>query len=435
MLRTKTVTVDGQKVEVVDGRDGITPGVSYNASFYGGSGDDYFEVNHNVGALALLGESGDDLFFLKAQLQDASGGGTEEMAGGQIVAGAGAADGTVDENDQDALIDYVRNNRVEILGGSGFDTVAVAGTALADTFYTFTDNDGRQYLFGAGLALENIDGIERLALMTGAGDDTVYLYGLKETLSLLINLGSGDDSVIVGGEEQTFDVVYPAASAVYTVEHGVFKDVFQSESIDYNDIVFTRREMSLPEKQEAFKQFYTKWVKSKDVSMSNEHWELLESNLALALELFCQGVDKAANNPVYGTTIRKSPDNWNSGWWQRHGRSARTTSATSMRWKARCSVSRDRSGGSPMTTGTTRSRFWDGGEHPILPDTVSFETLMGVAPRGLLRRIPHSRLRRSTTSTSRRGRVHDLGRFYPLPTRFVSALGWATRVLTIGIRS
>jgi len=32
----------------------------------GGIGDDYFEVNHNVGRIAMFGDYGDDVFFLKA---------------------------------------------------------------------------------------------------------------------------------------------------------------------------------------------------------------------------------------------------------------------------------------------------------------------------------------------------------------------------------
>ncbi|MCA9172590.1 MAG: hypothetical protein KDB23_33225, partial [Planctomycetales bacterium] len=60
-------------VDVVDGLDGITNGVSFNGYFYGGTGDDYFEVTHNVGALELYGESGDDMFFLKSILQETGG--------------------------------------------------------------------------------------------------------------------------------------------------------------------------------------------------------------------------------------------------------------------------------------------------------------------------------------------------------------------------
>ena len=105
--------------------------------FYGGSGDDYFEVNHNIGELKLYGESGDDTFFLKAILQEKSGR-AEEASGGEIQAGAGDDQGNIDEKDNDTLIDYVENNRVEIIGGIGFDTVVVAGTVINDEFYIST---------------------------------------------------------------------------------------------------------------------------------------------------------------------------------------------------------------------------------------------------------------------------------------------------------
>ena len=81
---TVTVEIDGQKIEVVNGDDGITAGVSFNAMFFGGGGDDYFEVNHNVGVLDLFGESGDDTFFLKAHRQ-LRGAATEEIDGGDII--------------------------------------------------------------------------------------------------------------------------------------------------------------------------------------------------------------------------------------------------------------------------------------------------------------------------------------------------------------
>ncbi|MEC8428700.1 MAG: hypothetical protein VXZ35_09750, partial [Pseudomonadota bacterium] len=84
VLETETVTVDGRQIDVVKGDEGITAGVSYNGYFYGGSGDDYFEVNHNIGVLSLFGESGDDTFFLRAHLQSDG----TEMDGGNVTAGA-----------------------------------------------------------------------------------------------------------------------------------------------------------------------------------------------------------------------------------------------------------------------------------------------------------------------------------------------------------
>ena len=329
VIKTKTVIVDGQLVEIIDGLDGITPGVSFNATFFGGRGDDYFEVNHNIGELQLFGEAGDDTFFLKAQLQerpDGTGGagtGTnvQELAGGEIIAGAGDTQNNIEPDDNDVLIDFVENNRVEIFGGSGFDTVVVAGTQLADTFYIFNDEDGRQFLFGAGLKLENVQGVERLALITGAGDDTVYLYGLNEELSLLVSMGSGNDRLIVGGPEETFQVTYPASNAVYTVEQMLLEDTFVRQQTITNDIQFVARDLSLTQQQEAFRDFYSKWVKSDlkpdelaALSIDKQHWNLLESNLAVVLKLFAQAVDKAVLAPTIPLSSFPKPGQTYAQW-------------------------------------------------------------------------------------------------------------------------
>ena len=307
VIDVKQVTVDGQKIDVANGPDGVTAGVSFNSYFYGGAGDDYFEVNRNVGELELYGESGDDTFFLKAILVDNGKGGTEEADGGAINAGAGDSEGNIDEKDHDTLIDYVENNRVGIFGGSGFDTVVIAGTALDDEFHIYTDNDGTQYLYGAGLKLENINDVERLALVTGSGDDTVYLYGLDERLSLLLNLGSGDDELIIGGEEQQFDVTYPAANATYTVKQKILIDTFESvASTNYNSLALKKKAFD-SKSQEAFNTFYNKWLTSANVTISQDHWRLLEANLTLALKLYAQAVERAYSDPVKGYNLHS----WN----------------------------------------------------------------------------------------------------------------------------
>ncbi|MFP6691597.1 MAG: hypothetical protein VB875_01160, partial [Pirellulales bacterium] len=322
VIKTKTVDVDGQFVEIIDGLNGITPGVSFNATFFGGRGDDYFEVNHNVGTLNLFGEAGDDTFFLKGQLQERPGGAggagsgrnVEELAGGLITAGAGDTQNNIQPDDNDVLIDFVENNRVEIYGGSGFDTVVVSGTQLDDEFYIFNDNDGRQFLFGAGLKMENVQGVERLALITGAGDDTVYLYGLNSELNLLVSMGSGDDRLIVGGPERDFAVTYPDSSAVYTVEQQLLEDVFQRQDVVYNHIQLEKRDLSPTQKEVAFRLFYRNWVKSdlKDnelaaVTIDKQHWNLLESNLTVALKLYAQALEKAQHSPVNGIGYRSTP--------------------------------------------------------------------------------------------------------------------------------
>ncbi len=242
----------GQEIQIIDDADtdgdgigdGITAGVSYNANFYGGSGDDYFEVNHNIGELELYGESGDDTFFLKAHLVETTPDEYSEAAGGNITTGAGDDEGNVAEKDKDVLLDYIENNRVEIYGGSGFDTIVIAGTALADEFHIYTDNDGQQYLYGAGIKLDNIDSIERLALVTGAGDDQVWLYGLDESLSLMLNLGSGNDRVQLGGAQQEFEVTYPESSASYTLTQTVLQEILTNTHIDTDNISLVRRDLT-----------------------------------------------------------------------------------------------------------------------------------------------------------------------------------------------
>ena len=383
VLKTKTVMVEGQETEVVDGPDGITAGVSFNGYFYGGSGDDYFEVNHNVGELELFGESGDDMFFLKAQLQDTSGGAqVSEMEGGKITAGAGDDQNNVAEKDNDVLINYIENNRVEVFGGSGFDTVVVAGTTLDDEFYIFTDNDGRQFLYGAGIKLESFDGIERLAVITGGGDDTVYLYGLNERLTLLLNLGSGDDKLIVGGPEMEFQVAYPASNAIYTVQHEIFTDVFQSEETTYNDVVFKKREMSLAQKEQAWQSFFNRWIETEEETtpgIDETRWNLLETNLAAALKLYAQGVEKARRAPVYRTTLNGAPLSYdanvnaleqllqleNSGHW---------ADSTVYSWTTGMWWWKKRHYSSPLHAALVSD------DHAELPDDVPFETLAGIVP-------------------------------------------------------
>ena len=121
VVSTTRATLNGEEIDVVDGDDGATPGVSFNAYFYGGTGNDYFEVNRNVGELDLFGEAGDDTFFLKALLKkDDPNANPEELEGGEILAGAGDEQGNLEEGDDDTLINYITNNRVDIFGGSGF---------------------------------------------------------------------------------------------------------------------------------------------------------------------------------------------------------------------------------------------------------------------------------------------------------------------------
>src|SRR6185503_3159793 len=251
-----------------------------------------------------------------------------ELAGGNITAGAGDDKNRIDQGSKDVLVNYVQNNRVEIYGGSGFDTLVVAGTALADKFYIFKDNEGRQYVYGAGLKLEALEGVERLALVTGAGNDEVWLYAVDPTLSVAISLGSGDDVIHFGGAQETFTVQYPASSAVYTVEQDVWRDVVTGTSITPNSVFFEKKnDLSLAEKQKAWREFYYRWIippngaylsqipaqlpdEAAAVNIDAVHWNLLEANLALGLKLFAQGVEKAAFAPIPGNSLWMWPRTW-----------------------------------------------------------------------------------------------------------------------------
>ena len=318
VLKTRTVETDQGVVEVVDNRDpdapGITNGVSYNATFYGGFGDDYFEVNHNVGMLDLFGEAGDDTFFLKAHLELNPDDNTkaQEIDGGLLTAGAGSDNGTVNEDDKDTLIDYVENNRVNIFGGSGFDSIVIAGTSFADQFYIYTDDEGQQYLYGAGIKLTNIDGIERLALVTGAGKDEVWLYGLDESLSLYLNLGSDDDQVYIGGEAEQFTVTYPQSSAVFTVGQELLTEVLKETSKKYDSISLVKRQfqtskqdgITFDQAQAMFRNFLTTWFGGdfSKVAITPTQWKLLETNLATALYHYQKAISGASGSDIkYGS--------------------------------------------------------------------------------------------------------------------------------------
>ena len=88
---------------------------------------------------------------------------------------------------------------MNINGGAGIDTLVIIGTTADDTFVVYTDDQGVPRIFGAGVTIPQIAGVEKVLLLGGGGDDTVYLYETTAGLELEINLGSGDDTVIAGG--------------------------------------------------------------------------------------------------------------------------------------------------------------------------------------------------------------------------------------------
>lgn len=225
VLETEDVIVDGQIVTVVKQ---ITDGAVFNnSSYYGGDDDDYFEVNHNAAVIDLFGDNGDDTFFVKALLTINDDGNLVDLDSKQTnvsgTFGPGSPQGSdvsrdTREVDVDTLV-YVENANVNIDGGAGIDAVALVGTGLSDTFYVYVEKDLRtdepvQRIYGAGVKLQRQRNIEQLQLLTGGGDDTIYLYGtdIDAIGDMVIKAGSGSDTIIVGGETQVISLSFPRNS-------------------------------------------------------------------------------------------------------------------------------------------------------------------------------------------------------------------------------
>lgn len=204
VLSTKPFEHD--KLGTIEVVDEITNGVSFPAVLLGGEGEDYFEVNHNVAPIALFGEAGNDTFFIKALLttQSANNIGGINSSDAEITVHSAAGE-------QD-ILSYVKNAPINIHGGEGFDTVVVVGTAIDDVFTIFVElEDGVpvQRVYGAGLNIPEIDSIERLVIVTGGGDDTVYVYGILSGQIIEVNTGTGNDTVYLGGDTRDFQVMVP----------------------------------------------------------------------------------------------------------------------------------------------------------------------------------------------------------------------------------
>ncbi|WP_198263327.1 calcium-binding protein [sulfur-oxidizing endosymbiont of Gigantopelta aegis] len=337
VIDTTTMMVNGKEITVVNGANGITDGVSFNAKMFGGKGNDYFEVNHNVGILSLYGESGNDWFYLKTLLQKDGNStvSTEENAEKIDISGSYDQAGKT-TNDKDVLISYVNNNRISISGGSGFDTLVLGGTALADTVYIYeAAGSFRIYVvsdtLGSGQILEGLDNVENVAILTGQGDDEVYLYGLPEDVNLTINLGLGEDTVYVGGEEKKFTVSYPASSYTENVEHtfyGLDVDTTRSTGQVYDPIYIMPRAQI---KDDDVKEFYERWFNGgteiNGFNLDSTRKNLLAFNILNSMKLFSRAMieehtelfHRAGNRlwtpgdaVYYGDTSTKADNGWNS---------------------------------------------------------------------------------------------------------------------------
>jgi Ca2+-binding RTX toxin-like protein len=190
--------------EIVIAAD-MTNGVSFEARFYGGDGDDYFEVNHNLAEIWLNGEADNDRFVINAHLTN------DEHSN---IAGGGGSNS----------IEYVQNAKVFIDGGTGFDTVVINGTSIADTFIIttvfeeLTDIDGDplgtfgwvQKVVGAGLQIGKIANVERLEINGAGGGDHIHVFATLPGMDLVITGGGGDDTIYLAGDEVSVTGVTPA---------------------------------------------------------------------------------------------------------------------------------------------------------------------------------------------------------------------------------
>src|SRR5262249_15950346 len=80
--------------------------------------------------------------------------------------------------------EYLQNAPVEINGGSGFDTIVIDGTPLADTFVITST-----YVAGAG-RIVNFRNIESIEVDGGGGGDSFWILNTDPGLKVTVNGGS-----------------------------------------------------------------------------------------------------------------------------------------------------------------------------------------------------------------------------------------------------
>ena len=142
----------------------------------GNVGNDYFEVDHNVGLLYLAGDAGDDTFLINTflELKQNPNDPNEITNLTTLFGGTGSN-----------RYEYVQDAPVVINGGSGYDTIIIDGTPLDDTFIV-TDN----YIAGAG-RLVTFTNIEAIEIEGGGGDDDIWVLSTNPALTVTVDGGSG----------------------------------------------------------------------------------------------------------------------------------------------------------------------------------------------------------------------------------------------------
>jgi len=141
----------------------LSQGASGNrpVTVQGGFGNDQITILRNTATVSAFGEEGNDTFQAQSFRRP-----------------------------DDTLL---LNAPINIDGGAGTDSYAVAGTDGDDKF--FITKDG---ILTEGVSA-NVTGVESSAAEAGAGDDTFYVLGTKEGTDTVLHGGLGADTVVQGG--------------------------------------------------------------------------------------------------------------------------------------------------------------------------------------------------------------------------------------------
>ena len=163
----------------------MTNGNSDDLFIMGGAGNDTFEVDHNSAMLYLHGGAGISLFILNTflVLRNNPSNPSQITNLNTIFGGSG-----------NNRYEYLQNAPVDIVGGSGYNTIVIVGTPIGDTFVI-----GNNYIAGAG-RMVNFSNIQSIEVDSAGGDDTIYILATDPNLTTTINGGPGDNTIHIGGD-------------------------------------------------------------------------------------------------------------------------------------------------------------------------------------------------------------------------------------------
>ncbi len=163
----------------------MTNGNSNDLFLMGGTGNDTFEVDHNSAMLYLHGGAGISLFILNTflVLRNNPSDPSQITNLNTIFGGSG-----------NNRYEYLQNAPVDIVGGSGYNTIVIVGTPIGDTFVI-----GNNYIAGAG-RMVNFSNIQSIEVDSAGGDDTIYVLATDPNLTTTINGGPGDNTIHIGGD-------------------------------------------------------------------------------------------------------------------------------------------------------------------------------------------------------------------------------------------